>query len=104
MKTLFLISDLLCPFNEKRVFPQYVLYSVCTCTVSSFILTLAGKLALGIRVLNLTADELSVLGTVRGTECGSGFSGADRWVPVYRRRRFVTLPTPDSTVLRRGKV
>lgn len=87
---------------KKHAFPQHVLYSVCTCTVSSFIRTLAGKLALGIRALNLTADELFVQGTERGTESRSGFSGVDRWVPVYRRRRFVTLPTPDTTVLRRG--
>lgn len=50
-------------------------------------------------MLDLTAEELSVLGTVQGTGYRSGFSGADRWRPVYRRRRFVTLPTPDITVL-----
>lgn len=51
-------------------------------------------------MLNLTAEELSVLGTVQGTEYRSGFSGVDRWEPVYRRQRFVTLLTPDTT----GKV
>lgn len=52
----------------------------------------------------MTADEKSVLGTVQGTDDRSGFSGVDRWLAVYRRRRFVTLPTPDTTVLRHGKV
>lgn len=54
--------------------------TVCTCTVSPFILTLAGKLELGLNLLNLTADKLSVLGTVQGTECMSGFSGVDRYM------------------------
>lgn len=35
---------------------------------------------------------------------GRVFSGVVRWLPGYRRQLFVTLATPDTAVLRHGKV
>lgn len=35
------------------------------------------------------------LETAWGAEYRSGFSVVDKWVPVYRRQRFVAQPTPD---------
>lgn len=97
------INDLLCPFAEETCISIVcTVYSVCTRPVSSFILTLAGKWAPGIRVLKLTADELSVLGTVLGTEQSIG-----QVFPVLTdgcQDIGATLPTPDTAVLRRGKI
>lgn len=69
-------------------------------TVSPFVLTLASSVETG----TASVKPDSWWAVCARNQCRSGFSGADRWLPAYRRRHSVIRPTSDMAALTCGKV